>query len=339
MEDRIPTPGQEGRVFITPEDGSPPYHAVLTMADNPTQEGTPLNKETLLQDSTEVAIFGNANNRTVDEAFSGVIAHIWKLIDVLDGSSSMSGEWVVPDFFGDGQPYDLGVYMIGGGGSGCAAWGADIDKSYYAFGGFSGVGKNFILKNVSPGTEYAYVIGQGGLSVFSEVDSATGSHSTSGNNGGTTSFGEETAEGGSGGDFINYDPVGIGGQPVSGPDVDISDVFGSISGVNSASFTPPSRIGQNQFDTTMVSLCAGGKAGPAGAQTINAMPDGTKGGSGKYARNASVQGESATGHGNGGGGAYVRQTRASLMVTSGAGSNGIIFLYAGRRLEHTSENS
>ena len=195
------------------------------------------------------------------------------------------------------------------------------------------------MKNVSPGTEYAYVIGQGGLSVSSEVNNATGSNSTSGNNGGTTSFGGETAEGGSGGDYTNYDPVGIGGQPVSGPNVNISDVFGSISGVNSASFTPPSRIGQNQFDPTMVSLCAGGKAGPKGAQTINAMPDGTKGGSGKYALNASVQGESATGHGNGGGGAYVQQTRASLMVTSGAGSNGIIFLYAGRRLEHTSENS
>lgn len=76
MEDRIPTPGQAGRMLITPEDGSPPYYAVLTMADNPTQEGTPLNKETLLQDGTEVQIFGNANNRTVDDAFSGVMYRI-----------------------------------------------------------------------------------------------------------------------------------------------------------------------------------------------------------------------------------------------------------------------
>ena len=76
MEDRIPTPGQAGRMLITPEDGSPPYYAVLTMADNPTQDGTPLNKETLLQDGTEVQIFGDANNRTVDEAFSGVMYRI-----------------------------------------------------------------------------------------------------------------------------------------------------------------------------------------------------------------------------------------------------------------------
>ena len=76
MEDRTPTPGQEGRVFITPEDGSAPFYATVTMADNPTTPGTPLNKETLLQDSTEIEIFGNASNRTVDEAFSGIMDRI-----------------------------------------------------------------------------------------------------------------------------------------------------------------------------------------------------------------------------------------------------------------------
>ena len=52
MEDRIPTPGQEGRVRIIPEDGSAPYYAVIEMADTPTQEGTALNKQNLLQDET-----------------------------------------------------------------------------------------------------------------------------------------------------------------------------------------------------------------------------------------------------------------------------------------------
>ena len=76
MEDRIPTTGQEGRVLITPEDGSAPYYATVEMADNPTNPGTPLNKENLLQDSTEVEIFGNAGNRTVDEALSGLMGKI-----------------------------------------------------------------------------------------------------------------------------------------------------------------------------------------------------------------------------------------------------------------------
>lgn len=76
MEDRTPTPGQEGRVLITPENGSAPFYAKVTMADNPTNPGTPLNKETLLQDSTEIEIFGNASNRTVAEAFSGIMNRI-----------------------------------------------------------------------------------------------------------------------------------------------------------------------------------------------------------------------------------------------------------------------
>ena len=76
MEDRIPTPGQKGRVLITPEDGSAPYYAKITMADNPTNPGTPLNKETLLQDATETALFGSANNRTVDQAFRGIASKL-----------------------------------------------------------------------------------------------------------------------------------------------------------------------------------------------------------------------------------------------------------------------
>lgn len=79
MEDRIPTPGQEGRMLIEPENGSAPFYAKLTMADNPTNPGTPLNKETLLQDSTEISLFGSSANRTVDEAFSG-IASVLKLV-------------------------------------------------------------------------------------------------------------------------------------------------------------------------------------------------------------------------------------------------------------------
>lgn len=41
-----------GRVLITPADGSPPFLATLTWADEPEVEGTPLNKASLLQDQT-----------------------------------------------------------------------------------------------------------------------------------------------------------------------------------------------------------------------------------------------------------------------------------------------
>ena len=52
MKDRVST--YPGRVLITPESGEP-YYATLTRADNPTVEGTPLNKENLLSDSTASA--------------------------------------------------------------------------------------------------------------------------------------------------------------------------------------------------------------------------------------------------------------------------------------------
>src|SRR5574344_1061140 len=57
MNDRTPT--KPGRVLITPESGVP-YYAVLTMADEPTQEGTPPTKANLLSDATAAKLGGVA---------------------------------------------------------------------------------------------------------------------------------------------------------------------------------------------------------------------------------------------------------------------------------------
>ena len=113
MEDRIPTPGQEGRMLITPEDGSAPYYVKITMADNPTNPGTPLNKETLLQDATETALFGSANNRTVDQAFRGIASKI----DLIMGDQAAI-TLTVKDSAGNGIPGVLvsGVFGEDGGG-------------------------------------------------------------------------------------------------------------------------------------------------------------------------------------------------------------------------------
>lgn len=77
MQDRVPTPGQEGRVLITPESGNP-YYAKIEMADNPTQAGTPLNKSTLLKDAT-AALFGLPNTAVPDDvlAYLGKYAQYW----------------------------------------------------------------------------------------------------------------------------------------------------------------------------------------------------------------------------------------------------------------------
>lgn len=71
MLDRIPTTGQEGRVLVTPENGGAPFYAKIQMADNPTQEGTPLNKNSLLKDAT-AALFGLGANAVPDDVLSEI---------------------------------------------------------------------------------------------------------------------------------------------------------------------------------------------------------------------------------------------------------------------------
>lgn len=50
MKDRKPK--YPGRVLLTPEDGSAPFYAVLTRADEPYEDGDPMNVNTFLKDST-----------------------------------------------------------------------------------------------------------------------------------------------------------------------------------------------------------------------------------------------------------------------------------------------
>ena len=64
MQDRVPV--NPGRVLVTPENGSAAYYATMTRADNPTQEGTPLNKSSLLKDAT-AALFGLGTGAVPDD--------------------------------------------------------------------------------------------------------------------------------------------------------------------------------------------------------------------------------------------------------------------------------
>lgn len=69
MQDRVPV--NPGRVLIAPENGAAAYYATLTRADNPTQEGTPLNKATFLKDNT-ASLFGLNSNSVPDDVFSAI---------------------------------------------------------------------------------------------------------------------------------------------------------------------------------------------------------------------------------------------------------------------------
>ena len=79
MKDRVAV--NPGRVLITPENGSP-YYATMTRADNPTQEGTPLNKNSLLKDTT-AALLGGGTDMVPDEALQA----LKRLIDAGDAAT------------------------------------------------------------------------------------------------------------------------------------------------------------------------------------------------------------------------------------------------------------
>lgn len=68
MKDRIPTPGQEGRVQIEYEDGTKVF-AKISMADNPTEQGTPFATATMLTDET-AALFGMDGSAVPNDIFS-----------------------------------------------------------------------------------------------------------------------------------------------------------------------------------------------------------------------------------------------------------------------------
>lgn len=82
MRDRTPTRVLENgalRYGVYAEDGSLLRHEYLALEDEPADTGTELSKLNLLQDSTEVALFGRAADRTIDEAFFGIAGQL-KLI-------------------------------------------------------------------------------------------------------------------------------------------------------------------------------------------------------------------------------------------------------------------
>lgn len=80
MKDRLPV--NPGRVRIVPENGSAAFYATMERADNPTQEGTPLNKNSLLKDAT-AALFGLGTDALPDDVLRKIASdtsnlYVWK---------------------------------------------------------------------------------------------------------------------------------------------------------------------------------------------------------------------------------------------------------------------
>lgn len=268
-----------------------------------------------------------------DAVFNKLLEAVpWTLIQEYKTAGSYI--WTAPDLYG-GASYKIGVYMVGGGGSGAAGQMNGAGTAICgASGGASGYGKN-VEMTVTPGQQIAAVVGTGGKSK---------SGFNPGDAGGTTSFNNITVNGGSGGkarSFHNFSGFGADGGQGSDACLGASEhnarVYGSCV-TKSYYYTPGGRSqspreSQNRFDPGMVTLCAGGFASwnhnqtGFARQTIDAMPDGTKGGDGATASNAVARGGNATGNGNGGGAAFIILDTAGTPI-SGAGSPGMILIYA-----------
>lgn len=317
MQDRVSL--YRGRVKLEPVAGQANLYD-LTRADQPTQEGTPLNKASLLKDTT-AALFALGADALPDDVLAkiGSLTFGWRLLKAYKAAGTY--EFEVP-----AEVYEIGVYMMGGGGSGSVTY-TKNSTSYNTSGGASGYGKNAVF-SVQPGQKIAIVVGAGGAPAVSR---------SVGNNGGSTSVNGVTVSGGMGGLLSQHASAPVkGGQGPTTQNAGSLPLYGSrlipgtsTIGVDVGTDQTPDKS-QNMFDPTMVTLCAGGNAtayGNPGTETICveilAMPDGTKGGNG-YATPSSEtpSGAHATGNGNGGGAVI-----SAGYSQSGKGSDGAVYIY------------
>ena len=105
MKNRVPA--NPGRVLITPEDGSAAFYATLTRADNPTEKGDPLSKETLLKDAT-AALYGLDATAVPDEVLAAARELIATAQSTADSKCKIvSGSYVGTGTYGEDNKNSL----------------------------------------------------------------------------------------------------------------------------------------------------------------------------------------------------------------------------------------
>lgn len=189
MQDRIPL--YPGRVTLTPVAGQANTYD-MTRADQPTQEGTPINKATLLKDAT-AAKFGLGADALPDDAFQALSIKASRDITHFRYLEFLSSQtWKAPTNIVGNK---IHVLCCGGGGGGVRGGG----------------GGGHITQDdavITPNTEYPIVIGAGGSGVNLGTDTANPGHA--GDGGMTSAFGI-SANGGNGAIGYNGGDGGSGG--------------------------------------------------------------------------------------------------------------------------------
>lgn len=190
MKDRVVQyPSRYQLVLVA---GTTDIYDLVSVPGTVTEEGTPLNKASLLKDTT-AALVGLGISALPDEALR---AAALKMKSRLIQSYAVAGTytWTAPDL-NDGADYEVGVLIIGGGGSGGAAKRGNTSQEYVqATGGGSGFSR-VLRMIVTPGNEYSVVVGTGGAAVTVTANP----QAEFGLDGGSSAFNGNAVDGGAGG--------------------------------------------------------------------------------------------------------------------------------------------
>jgi hypothetical protein len=299
-----------------------------------------------------------ADNLAIDEGISDMLKLKWDLVQSYTTAGSFT--WTAPDLYGDGRAYEIGIFIIGAGGSGAAyKYYSNSANGASVSGGASGRTK-MKLMTVTPGATYNVVVGAGGAIVSR---SAWGT-SLDGNAGGSSAFNGVTAAGGAGGLVYTGATTPYGAQGAPGGQG--SDAIMAANATNngcqasaSAMGYPPSN-GEIPLSTALLGgksvlhecfnpfaykriLGAGGGSSvystTAFTQTVPTLDDGLVAGLGACTRvtttDTTVTASPATSPGSGGGAALLvshnaSQPSATGTVNSGKGADGGVMLYVRR---------
>lgn len=276
------------------------------------QKGTPLNKFTLVSDTTETKIWGSAGNHTVDQVFSKILGSIgYYLIKEYTSPGNYTYTF-------DRKHADIFVVVVGAGGGG----GSRGDKG--GGGGGGGAAAYYHILDSDSIKNKNIVIGTGGAGAIASVGDGV---EKSGGNGGTSSAFGIIAPGGNGGNG-NGSGTGGGEPPWTGGS-------GGDGGYNTGK---PGEAGPNLDILGFKFFCGGGGGG--GDEALNDPPTlggaggaggGGAGGAGATGQTNATNGTDGT-RGGGGGGAGAgwafRSSENKPSGNGGKGGDGYVAIYA-----------
>lgn len=265
MQDRVPL--FPGRVKMTPVAGQANTYD-MERADQPLQQGTPIDKATLLKDAT-AALYGLGTSAVPDDVLA--LLRYSSLDNIIMKKFLTSQNFVAPD---NASGNEFLAIVVGGGGGGSAAGYSKRDSAGGGSGGIT-IGKI----TLTPGENYPVVVGAGGSGGISTSKTMT----SPGSDGGSSSFVGLTALGG-GGATLDHGgdaaPNGGGGGGASFGETGFRGGHGGLYGGGGGCYG----IYNSSSDTRGGVGGNGGKYGGGGGGYITAGNGGEFGGNGGNSR-------------------------------------------------------